>query len=271
LAKALSVVALLLAVVALAINFVVPGPAGAVGATGTNGQNGADGADGTNGINCWDLNGNGVPDVPTEDLNGDSAVNVADCTGAQGPTGNTGATGPAGADGINCWDLNGNGVPDLATEDLNGDLAVDVLDCTGPAGPGTIMSTSARFSGMTFTATCAAYTGSEVTITVPGPGTVVVTSYVMIRIGHTAAASEDISMAVINAAPDTCPNNSYTSFENVVANSPTGSYIKNTFIQIPFTVAGAGSYTYYLNARHFFGPGGTTIERATLIAVFYPS
>ena len=221
LAKALSVVAVLLAVVALAINFVVPGPAGAVGATGTNGQNGADGADGTNGINCWDLNGNGVPD--------------------------------------------------LATEDLNGDLAVDVLDCTGPAGPGTIMSTSARFSGMTFTATCAAYTGSEVTITVPGPGTVVVTSYVMIRIGHTAAASEDISMAVINAAPDTCPNNSYTSFENVVANSPTGSYIKNTFIQIPFTVAGAGSYTYYLNARHFFGPGGTTIERATLIAVFYPS
>ena len=98
--KVLSVVAVLLAVAALAINFVIPGPAGAAGADGTDGvdgdpgsqglqgQQGAAGAQGpagTNGINCWDLNQNGAPDVGTEDLNGDTVVDVNDCTGPAGP------------------------------------------------------------------------------------------------------------------------------------------------------------------------------------------
>ena len=33
---------------------------------------------------CWDLNGNGVPDVGTEDTNGDTNVDIQDCQGAPG-------------------------------------------------------------------------------------------------------------------------------------------------------------------------------------------
>jgi hypothetical protein len=57
------------------------GPAGPIGPVGLAG------ADGLNGINCWDLNGNGIGDLPTEDLNGDMVVDVNDCTGPLGPPG----------------------------------------------------------------------------------------------------------------------------------------------------------------------------------------
>jgi len=74
--KALSVVAVLVAVAALGINFAVPGPQGAPGTDGT------DGTEGAGGLNCWDLNGNGVKDVASEDLDGSGAVDVADCQAA---------------------------------------------------------------------------------------------------------------------------------------------------------------------------------------------
>jgi len=48
------------------------GDDGAPGATGT-------GADGSAGISCWDLNQNGIGDLPDEDVNGDSVVDVLDC------------------------------------------------------------------------------------------------------------------------------------------------------------------------------------------------
>lgn len=60
------------------------GPQGPQGLTGAQGPKGDKGA---NGINCWDLNGNGIPDLPAEDLNGDSFVDVLDCKGPQGPAG----------------------------------------------------------------------------------------------------------------------------------------------------------------------------------------
>lgn len=95
-ARALSVVAVALAAVALVVNFVVPGPRGPVGPDGADGLNGTQGLTGpmgpqglagVNGRNCWDLNGNGTPDPATEDLNGDTAVDVLDCRGPPGPAG----------------------------------------------------------------------------------------------------------------------------------------------------------------------------------------
>ncbi len=53
--------------------------AGCSGDDGNNGQPGADGADGAAGLACWDLNENGVPDIPDEDRNNDGVVDVLDC------------------------------------------------------------------------------------------------------------------------------------------------------------------------------------------------
>ncbi len=49
------------------------------GDDGNDGPPGAAGVDGSDGINCWDLNQNGIPDLPDEDLNGDGVVDVLDC------------------------------------------------------------------------------------------------------------------------------------------------------------------------------------------------
>jgi hypothetical protein len=82
------------------------GPAGPEGAPGADGQEGdegdrgptgptgATGATGTNGTACWDLNENGQKDVATEDINGDTVVDVLDCTGSVGPAGPPGPPGP---------------------------------------------------------------------------------------------------------------------------------------------------------------------------------
>ncbi|MGI9233857.1 MAG: tetrathionate reductase family octaheme c-type cytochrome [Woeseiaceae bacterium] len=55
------------------------GDDGAAGANGSTGAAGTDGTDGSDGISCWDLNADGVGDLPDEDLNGDGVVDVLDC------------------------------------------------------------------------------------------------------------------------------------------------------------------------------------------------
>lgn len=71
---------LLLLVLALGLGLAgCEGDDGLPGADGANGATGADGTDGTDGISCWDLNQNGVGDIPDEDINNDGIVDVFDC------------------------------------------------------------------------------------------------------------------------------------------------------------------------------------------------
>jgi OmcA/MtrC family decaheme c-type cytochrome len=58
------------------------GDDGAAGSTGAAGQPGADGSDGTA---CWDLNANGIGDLPGEDINGDGVVDALDCGAGADP------------------------------------------------------------------------------------------------------------------------------------------------------------------------------------------
>lgn len=55
------------------------GIAGCGGSDGNDGAAGATGGDGAAGLSCWDLNMNGVPDFPDEDINGDGVIDVFDC------------------------------------------------------------------------------------------------------------------------------------------------------------------------------------------------
>ncbi len=64
---------------ALIAGFGLSGCDGDDGAAGANGAAGTDGTAGADGISCWDLNQNGVGDLPDEDLNGDGVVDALDC------------------------------------------------------------------------------------------------------------------------------------------------------------------------------------------------
>ena len=51
------------------------------------------------GDDCWDLNANGVADLPDEDSNGDGVVDVQDCQGQEGAGGQDAQDGTDGQDG----------------------------------------------------------------------------------------------------------------------------------------------------------------------------
>ena len=62
-----------------ALAFGIAGCSGDDGNNGAAGAPGAPGAPGAGGQACWDLNNNGVGDLPEEDTNGDGVVDVNDC------------------------------------------------------------------------------------------------------------------------------------------------------------------------------------------------
>jgi octaheme c-type cytochrome (tetrathionate reductase family) len=64
---------------AMVVSFGLSGCDGKDGAAGASGTAGQDGADGADGFSCWDLNQNGIGDLPDEDINGDGVVDVLDC------------------------------------------------------------------------------------------------------------------------------------------------------------------------------------------------
>jgi octaheme c-type cytochrome (tetrathionate reductase family) len=63
----------------LALGMAMTGCEGDDGKDGSVGATGPTGPTGTAGLNCWDLNQNGVPDLPSEDINRDGKVDVIDC------------------------------------------------------------------------------------------------------------------------------------------------------------------------------------------------
>lgn len=63
------------------------GDKGDKGEKGDQGDSGQDGAKGDPGLSCWDLNENGVRDLPDEDRDGDGDVDVDDCCSSGGTGG----------------------------------------------------------------------------------------------------------------------------------------------------------------------------------------
>lgn len=107
-----------------------PGKDGAPGVPGKDGEPGKPGEPGKDGVSCWDLDGNGVCDLASEDKNGDGKCDALDCIGPQGKD---------GLPGVSCWDLNQNGICDPKEEDKNSDGKCDFADCVIlPSDKGTI-------------------------------------------------------------------------------------------------------------------------------------
>ena len=258
--KALGILAVLLSALALVVNFAIPGPAGPQGECGpqgllgpqgepgTNGAPGADGAQGpagADGIRCWDLNQNGTPDL-SEDLNGDMAVDVQDCTGPRGPEGPMGLQGPPGLQGPQGQQ--------------------------GPPGPGSLMAYDELDSQVAIGSICTHYVGAEVTISVPGPGTIVVSAVVQVQVDHTSSSADDIVFLVVSAMTTDCALAPSTAVVNVIAGEPIGAYAKTVPIMRGFAVNAAGTYTYNVNGVMWMGASASdAFLRAVTVAVFYPS
>ena len=150
----------------------------------------------------------------------------------------------------------------------------------GPSGPpgrtgnGTIMAQDQAFTtGIDAIArTCTHFPGAEVTIAVPGPGTVVVTSEVDVFLDHLTGTVDRV--IVFQGANDTdCTADGWSSNVDIEADrASSNNYYRALIVHESIDIAAAGAYTFYVNGRMELGE--STFDRwqqAATIAVFYPS
>ncbi len=245
--QVLAIVSLIIAVLALLLSMIFPGPAGTEGPQGVQGERGDVGPDGQRGP-----------------------------MGLQGPMGQPGID---GSNGIACWDLNGNGTGDVPDEDMNGDSVVDVNDCIGSQGPpgtpgGVIMEYSWR--GTTSSVRIWLYdycrSRNEVTITVPGPGTIIVSGTVTVNLDHDIGTRDRAKFIIWETDGECLSGSWYGYWYDVAADHPDGHYRGSVPLWRSYDILSAGTYTYYMNGVVESGHGGYDyIMWTSLTAVFYPS
>ena len=253
--QAIAIVSLIIAVVALIMPFMIPapegpegprgvagddgqdgddgdtGPQGDVGAQGPQGLPGTDGTNGSDGVACWDLNENGQMDIATEDINGDLAVNVADCTGLTGDVGPQGPIGPPGNGTVMAWSV-GN--------------ATDV------------------------SSNCTQLLGFNVTIKAQSDGYIVVTSMLHILLYHGPGIPDRMEFKISPVQLD-CARDEWSGVAIVENQLPMDVYEStNTIHRVEPVTAGTHTF-YVSAESISFGPGPFVVLGGYMIAVFYPS
>jgi hypothetical protein len=207
------------------------GPQGLQGPIGSQGLPGTDGVDGNDGVACWDLNGNGQMDISTEDINGDLAVDVADCTGLPGAIGPQGPIGPPGNGTVMAWSI----------------------------GNVTAVSSS-----------CTELLGFNVTIKAQSDGYIVITSKLHVQLDHGPGVTDRMEFKISPLQLD-CALDVWSGFEVVENQLPVDSYESiNTIHRVEPVTAGTHTF-YVSALVISFGPGNSVVWGGYMIAVFYPS
>ncbi len=149
----------------------------------------------------------------------------------------------------------------------------------GPQGPGTIMAWDDNSGFQALTPACTNYVGAAVTITIPGPGAVIVATNAQIQIE--LLDREDIVGVFIDTKSGTaegCVVDAHQGLFKVLhAATAPGSpepllWTTGVFVQKPFLIDVEGTYTFYLNVLIDFegqNPNDAIIF-SSMIAVFYP-
>ena len=178
--------------------------------------------------------------------------------GPTGPAGSDGATGAAGAAGAT-----GAQGP-VGSQGPQGDPGAQ-----GPPGAGTLMASATLITPMTIGTSCTNYL--SVTIVVPGPGSVVVSTTSILSFDHTAGTIDNMRYMTGTSVTDCVEDDAFQIYD-VDPNIPTSLWIGGGASVEVFTIATAGSVTYYLNGFMLFGqdPNDAFLS-ASMVAVFYPA
>lgn len=128
--------------------------------------------------------------------------------------------------------------------------------------PGTA---SAFFAATSYPAVAATAIG-EVTIDVPGPGTVVVTANATLKLEHTNGSISKMLVYIVDAPLTT--ESSHQAYYSFGTGAASGNYYFAFAKTRIFTVSSAGSKTFYLTAT---GDGNSYIYRKDLVAIYYPA
>jgi hypothetical protein len=124
------------------------------------------------------------------------------------------------------------------------------------------------------TSTCGIYTGSAVVFTVSDPGTIVVTTSLVVALTHTNGQVTKYWVSVWNQTTTTCnPESNNYVYGLVASQNPTGSYLSNVNLVQTFSVGGPGTYTISVigTATMTSTSDLTEMECVSVAGVFYPS
>jgi Collagen triple helix repeat (20 copies) len=174
-------------------------------------------------------------------------------TGPQGPRGETGPQGPPGAQGP------------------QGDAGPQGAE--GPPGAGTLIEHATLASGGAVAlAPGVCNEVATLTLTVAGPGTVVVRGSLWIAFGH-ANGQADVIIATVEAGtPIGCQPAPGSTVEEYPASLPTEGAVDRALpVQRVFTVASGGTQTYRLGIMAAGGGNNETLNSGQVTAVFYPN
>ncbi len=141
----------------------------------------------------------------------------------------------------------------------------------GPAPPGSIMAQHSVGGPATIGSTCTHYVGAEVSISAPGPGTIVVIATVGVGVNHSFGLSDEARI-VIATSPTDCTLNNFTAFVSVPYSLPTDPFHFETVpLSRPFNVNGPATVTFYINGVMAHGADASDrFDSASIVAVFYP-
>ncbi|HEV2428513.1 MAG TPA: collagen-like protein, partial [Thermoplasmata archaeon] len=178
-------------------------------------------------------------------------------TGAAGPVGATGAQGPAGSNGANGKNgANGtNGAP-------------------GAAGPGAIVHQAFSAATTPLSPNCTFYARDNVTFTVSGPGTVVLTGSITMAVFHTSGFSANYVVSFWNTTSPCVPLSNHFVIGDVLTSTPTGGYDVVLGLAQSYTLPAAGTYTFAVIGTALYSTGSTDqvdFYYGSVVGVFYPS
>ena len=140
------------------------------------------------------------------------------------------------------------------------DLSTRVAHAWDTSGATTSIATS-----------CTNYSGSSVSITAPGAGTVYVYFDAWIyTASHVAGTLDSVYIYVGTTATECLTTFGYYTINQVESQLPAGSYNSSVAGVRRFTVSSAGTYTYYLNGTSDGGGGTDSFYYANLQATFIP-
>jgi hypothetical protein len=131
------------------------------------------------------------------------------------------------------------------------------------------------FTSSSFTTTiggsCTNYSGGFVTITVPSAGTVYVHFDTWLQtLSHVAGTTDYVYIYVGTSATECSISYGYYTIDYVESQLPAGTYNRSVSGVRRFSVSGAGTYTYYLNATSDGGGGTDQFYYDNLQATFIP-
>ncbi|MEE9164193.1 MAG: hypothetical protein V3U17_05315 [Thermoplasmata archaeon] len=116
---------------------------------------------------------------------------------------------------------------------------------------------------------CMNFPDASVTIAVPGPGNVVVTSSVRVQIFHVSPIDPDIVQFFLGTSELDCSRWSEWAIPRTAAD---GIYKISLFVQEVFPIAASGTFTFFLNgASPSRSLQPALLEQANMVAVFYPA